>query len=49
MLFKRFSKSNPSDKGSGLGLAIVKKIADRYDWTVHYSFKDNLHVFEVHF
>ncbi|HFX18017.1 MAG TPA: HAMP domain-containing histidine kinase [Flavobacteriales bacterium] len=48
-LFKRFSKSNPSEKGAGLGLAIVKKIADTYGWTVSYRFKDGLHRFSVQF
>ena len=48
-LFNRFSKSNPSEHGNGLGLAIIKKIADLNNWTISYSFSDNLHSFLVSF
>lgn len=48
-LFNRFSKSNPSGKGNGLGLAIVKKIAELNNWTVEYSFENNLHHFSIKF
>lgn len=48
-LFNRFSKSNPSGKGNGLGLAIVKKIAELNNWTVEYSFENNLHNFSIKF
>lgn len=46
-LFNRFSKSNPSEQGNGLGLAIIKKIADLNNWTVSYTFTDNLHSFSI--
>lgn len=48
-LFNRFSKSNPSAKGNGLGLAIVKKIAELNNWTIAYSFENNLHNFSIKF
>lgn len=48
-LFNRFSKSNPSEQGNGLGLAIIKKIADLNNWTVSYTFTDNLHSFSIAF
>ena len=48
-LFNRFSKADPSAQGNGLGLAIVKKIADINRWEIAYSFRDNLHRFEVRF
>ena len=48
-LFDRFSKANPSSKGNGLGLSIIKKIVDNNHWTIDYNFKDNLHIFQIHF
>lgn len=48
-LFIRFSKSNPSEQGNGLGLAIVNKIAEINQWSLSYSFNENLHSFSVNF
>ena len=48
-LFKRFSKSNPSEQGTGLGLSIIKKIADINNWTVAYNHENNLHFFSILF
>ncbi|WP_395047850.1 sensor histidine kinase [Flavobacterium sp.] len=48
-MFERFSKSNPSSKGNGLGLSIIKKIVDANSWSIHYSFKDRFHNFEISF
>ncbi|MBL7778330.1 MAG: HAMP domain-containing histidine kinase [Chitinophagales bacterium] len=48
-LFNRFSKVNPSEQGTGLGLSIVKKIADINNWTIAYSYFDNLHSFSISF
>lgn len=48
-LFKRFSKSNPSEQGTGLGLSIVKKIADINKWTIAYNYENNLHSFSILF
>jgi signal transduction histidine kinase len=48
-LFNRFSKSDPSAKGNGLGLAIVKKIVELNNWTILYSFENNLHNFSIKF
>lgn len=46
-LFNRFSKSNPSEQGNGLGLAIIRKITDLNNWSISYSFVENLHSFSV--
>jgi len=48
-LFNRFSKANSSEQGNGLGLAIIKKIANLNNWTISYSFADNLHAFSLTF
>lgn len=48
-LFKRFSKSNPSEQGTGLGLSIVKKIADINNWTAGYNYENNHHSFSILF
>ena len=48
-LFNRFSKVNPSELGTGLGLSIVKKIADINNWTIAYSYNNNLHSFSISF
>lgn len=48
-LFKRFSKLSKETNGSGLGLAIVSEICRHQNWTVSYSFKNNMHIFSLHF
>jgi len=48
-LFQRFSKSNPSEQGNGLGLSIIKKIVTLNNWTISYSFADDIHSFSVTF
>ncbi len=48
-LFNRFSKISTSEKGNGLGLAIVKKIVDLNNWSISYSYKNNLHSFTITF
>jgi signal transduction histidine kinase len=48
-LFTRFSKSNPSSEGNGLGLYIVEKIASLNNWTLSYSFSNELHIFSITF
>lgn len=48
-LFKRFSKSDPSEPGNGLGLAIVKRITEINNWRISYSFENNLHTFSILF
>lgn len=48
-LFLRFSKTNPLEKGNGLGLAIVKKITEINQWSVFYSFTENIHSFSLIF
>lgn len=48
-IFNRFSKSNPSSQGNGLGLAIIKKICEVSQWEINYSFRENMHIFEVTF
>lgn len=48
-LFKRFSTASSDTPGTGLGLALVKQIADRYGWSIQYSYKQNKHVFSLNF
>lgn len=48
-IFTRFQKSEEHQSGSGLGLAIVKAIAELYDFSVSYDFKNGLHEFSVNF
>ncbi|OBW40245.1 putative sensor histidine kinase TcrY [Chryseobacterium sp. MOF25P] len=48
-IFTRFQKSEQHQSGSGLGLAIVKAIAELYDFTVSYDFKNGMHEFSVNF
>lgn len=48
-LFHRFSSDDTKMSGNGLGLSIVKAICDYHDWRVEYAFKENRHVFTVHF
>jgi signal transduction histidine kinase len=47
LLFKRFSKLSADNSGSGLGLAIISEICRFHDWTIHYKFENNLHIFSV--
>lgn len=48
-LFKRFVSTYSHSKGSGLGLAIVKEICTHYNWTVEYSYQQNMHAFSILF
>lgn len=48
-IFTRFQKSEQHQSGSGLGLAIVQAIAELYDFSVSYKFKNGLHEFYVDF
>lgn len=48
-LFTRFQKSNSDASGTGLGLAIVKAITELYAYTILYSFKNEMHSFEINF
>lgn len=48
-LFQRFAVSSSETANIGLGLAIVKEICNRYQWTVAYTFQNNLHSFSVKF
>ena len=48
-IFKRFNKDAKNTDGSGLGLAIVKAIAELYDFSVSYDFKNGMHEFSVNF
>lgn len=48
-IFTRFQKSEEHQSGSGLGLAIVKAIAELYDFSVSYDFKNGMHEFSVNF
>lgn len=46
-LFDRFYKENPSSESTGLGLALVKQAAEAGELSVSYSYKNNMHCFEV--
>lgn len=48
-LFKRFSKSNPSEQGNGLGLAIIMNIVKINVWSIQYNFSNQLHQFKIIF
>jgi signal transduction histidine kinase len=47
-IFERFQKGASSD-GTGLGLAVVKQICLSSNFTVAYSYKDQLHTLELLF
>lgn len=47
-IFERFKKSSYSD-GTGLGLAIVKQICDKYQYTVTYTYRGQIHSFSIRF
>lgn len=49
MIFKRFSKNNPSQNGYGLGLAIVQQICEFNDWSITYEYIDKKHQFKIVF
>lgn len=48
VIFQRFYKS-PDSEGTGLGLTLVNQICDNYDFSLTYSFSDNMHCFKVQF
>lgn len=48
-LFRRFASASSESPGTGLGLALVQQICKRYNWSVQYNFKNNLHLFSVQF
>ena len=48
-IFKRFVKSSARPDSLGLGLAIVKKICDYYQFQVHYTYRDNIHMVTINF
>ncbi len=48
-LYNRFYSEHKTKKSLGLGLAIVKKICDRFGYTIHYTFNNNMHTFKLTF
>jgi two-component system OmpR family sensor kinase len=48
-LFLRFYRESKAAQSTGLGLAIVKKICDFYGFTLSYDYKEQKHVFSIHF
>lgn len=48
-IFTRFKKNVASKESIGLGLSIVKSIAELYNYTIHYNYKNSLHVFTLKF
>ncbi len=48
-LFERFYKENNSSESTGLGLALVKQILETNGMHITYSYRENLHCFEINF
>ena len=48
-LFKRFRKSSESAESTGLGLAILQKICEVNNFSIKYSFDNQLHTFLISF
>ena len=48
-IFERFQKNPASPESTGLGLAIAKEIAEASDFSLHYKYVPNKHVFEIVF
>jgi two-component system OmpR family sensor kinase len=48
-LFLRFYRESKAAQSTGLGLAIVKKICDFYGFMLSYDYKEQKHVFSIHF
>lgn len=47
-IFERFYKDNSSD-GTGLGLAILKQVCMRQNYSLLYTFQEELHAFHIQF
>lgn len=47
--FERFRRTSQNNDSIGLGLAIVKQICDVSGLSIHYDYKDNLHIITVTF
>lgn len=48
-IFRRFSRTSEDKKGNGLGLSITYQICKLHGWQITYSYKNNMHCFEVDF
>lgn len=48
-VFERFQKFNGNTNSTGLGLSIAKSIAEKYGFTLHYSYKKGQHIFILNF
>lgn len=48
-IFQRFGKVNSESAGTGLGLSIIQEICKRQNWNIHYTFKENRHLFTIQF
>lgn len=48
-IFRRFSRTSEHKKGNGLGLSITYQICKLHGWQITYSYKENMHCFEVNF
>jgi len=49
LIFHRFRNESSDNNSTGLGLAIADKICSLYNFHLHYSFADNMHLFSVKF
>ena len=48
-VFERFQKFNGNANSTGLGLSISKSIAEKYGFTLQYSYKMSQHTFTLTF
>lgn len=48
-IFRRFSRTSENKKGNGLGLSITWQICKIHNWKIEYSYKNDMHCFEVKF
>lgn len=48
-LFERFRKADQTSESIGLGLSIIKRIVDQSGGSIHYSYTDGWHRFEIDF
>lgn len=48
-IFRRFSRASENKKGNGLGLSITYQICKLHGWNINYSYKNDMHCFEIRF
>ena len=49
-VFQRFYRHEDTSKaGNGLGLSIIKQVCDRFGFNIGYEYRDQMHLFRIHF